>query len=858
MDQATLEFRFDRFLVQREARRLLVDGSPVKLGSRAFGMLLALIERHDRIVSKNELLDTVWPGVAVEEGNLQVHMVALRKVLGQDAIATIPGRGYKFAAPLEGSANPASAAPPPPANAKIAKGGGNLPAVLPALYGREGDVAALKTLLDQQRMVSVVGPAGIGKTRVAQAVAHALSAADRDGAWLVELAPLENPDLLVPTVARELGHEPGPRDSALVTLVEAMREQRLLLVFDNCEHLTEAVGSLTKAILDRAPGVRMLVTSQEPLRLAEEQVYRLGPLDVPPNDDLAAAPQFGAIALFVARARAANARFALDASNVAAVVEICSRLDGVALAIELAAARVSLLGVETLRRRLDERLRLLASGERAAISRHRTLLAALEWSYGLLSDDERTVLDRLGIFVGGFSLEGAQSVASDERIDKWDVIDILSMLVEKSLVIVEASEEPRYRLLESTRAFALERLAATGATQTLRRRHAKALIDAFKSGGIVEGPTARIARTAPDLDNLRAAAAWATGLDGDRTMAIELAGEADFLWYARGFNDEGVSLWRTVEPWVNETTPPAVAARFWLTRSILLTLNALKQQAAAAERAASLYRALGDRKGLFVALTWLSMQRALSGETVPAEEALAEAKNLLDPAWPIWTAGRIEFILGYIKFFSLGQPEEAVEPVRAARILFRREGGDAGYGAEAEMAFVLIAYSLRNFAEAASAAVEWLRRPAASTVGYHRAVVAVTLAAALAGVGDLSGSEAIFRQTLPSIKRATGTVRWALNHLAFLTARRGRIEDAARLVGYIDASRTDEMIVQSPSQRTSYDEAVALVASAFGEDKFGKLRATGARLSEDEAAALALPVAVELSEAALRPSFEGR
>jgi predicted ATPase/DNA-binding winged helix-turn-helix (wHTH) protein len=845
MNQAPLEFRFDRFAVSRDSRRLFVDGGPVKLGARAFDMLLALIERHDRVVSKNEMLDTVWPGATVEESNLQVHMVALRKVLGPDVIATIPGRGYKFVAPLKGYASLASDTVRAPSDPQTIRLPGNLPSVLPRLYGRDADVAALRNLLEQHRLVSVVGPAGIGKTSVAQTVAHALRGLDHDGVWLIELAPLERPDLVASTVARGLGHELGSRESALATLVEAMHKQRLLLVLDNCEHLANEASALVRLILDRAPGVRLLVTSQEPLRLVDEHVYRLGPLNVPATTDLVTAPQFGAVALFVARASAADTRFALDEFNVSAIVEICARLDGVALAIELAAARVSLLGVETLRRRLDERLRLLASGERAPVARHRTLSAALEWSYGLLSANERTVLDRLGIFVGGFSLESAQCVASDEQIDKWAVVDALSGLVDKSLVMVDPGEEPRYRLLETTRAFALERLAATGATQTLRRRHARALIDAFKSAGIVESPTARIARTQPDIDNLRAAAAWATGPDGDRTMAIELAGEADFLWYARGFNDEGVSLWRAVEPWVDETTHPAVAARFWLTRSILLTLNALKQQAAAAERAASLYRGLGDRQGLFVALTWLSIQRALSGETVAAERALAEAKSILDPAWPIWTEARVEFILGYIKFFCLRQPEAAIAHIRAARILFRREGGDAGYGAEAEMGFVLVAFSMRKFAEAASAAVEWLRRPTASVIGYHRAVVAVTLAAALAGVGDLAASESTFRQALTGIKRATGTVHWVLNHLAFLIARQGRVEDAARLVGYIDNSRTDEMIVQSPSQRTSYDEAVRIASSALSKDEFKRLKAAGARLSEDEAAALALPAATE-------------
>jgi hypothetical protein len=358
---------------------------------------------------------------------------------------------------------------------------------------------------------------------------------------------------------------------------------------------------------------------------------------------------------------------------------------------------------------------------------------------------------------------------------------------------------------------------------------------------LIEGPSMRIARTAPDLDNLRAAVSWATGQNGDRSIAVELAGEADFIWYARGFNDEGVRLWKIAEPWVDETTPPAIAARFWLTRSILQTLNTLKLQATAAGKAASLYRTLGDREGLFVALTWLSVQRALTGEAVAAESALAEAKDLLDPGWPIWTAARVEFVRGYIKFFCLGQSDAAVEHIQAARTLFRREDGDEGYGAETEMGFVLIAFSLRRYEEAATAAAEWLRRPIPRVVGYHGAVVTITLAAALAGLGNLTASETMFRQALPGIKRATGTANWTFGHLAFLVSRKGNWEDAARLLGYVDISRTDEMIVQSPSQRTSYNEAVALTTAALGTAKFERLKIAGRRLDEYEAIALALP-----------------
>jgi predicted ATPase/DNA-binding winged helix-turn-helix (wHTH) protein len=593
---------FERFEVCPDSRQLLVDGQPAKLGARALDLLLTLIEHRERVVSKSELLDLVWAGLIVEEGNLTVHMAALRKLLGPAAIATIPGRGYKFALKIEG---PVAQVPAPPVRVDVngaAPLRGNTPLQLAPLYGRDEDVTAIQALIGHHRLVSVVGPGGIGKTRLAQAVAHGLRGAYKDGVWIVELEPLSDPTLVVATAARILGYQLGAAQQAVASLVDALYPQEMLLVLDNCEHVLGPVHELAAAILAGAPGVRLLITSQEPLRLAQEQVERLRALAVPDTADAATALLYGAVALFTARARAVDGRFALNEDNLAAVIDICTHLDGIPLAIELAAARVALLGVQGLRQRLSERLRLLAGGERAALPRHRTLRAAMEWSYALLSDDEREVLDRLGVFVGSFSLEAAQHVACDGHIDAWAVLDHLSTLVDKSLVMVESGEPPRYRLLESTRAFALERLAVSGATEAIRRRHAEAIALTVGRGPWPETLTARMHRVAPDLDNVRAAAVWATGPAGDRRIAINIAGATPHLWSILGCNEEGTRLFRLIEPWVDDSTPPAVAARFWFSDSSLFTLSSLRHEAEAALKSAGLFRAIGHRVGLFAAL----------------------------------------------------------------------------------------------------------------------------------------------------------------------------------------------------------------------------------------------------------------
>jgi predicted ATPase len=373
----------------------------------------------------------------------------LRKLLGPQAIATIPGRGYRWAlAPDDASAQAAKFESAPPASSA---GGAALPDVppeLPALYGRSEDVAALRDLIRHHALVTVVGSAGIGKTRLAQAVAHELEDAFADGVRLVELAPLADPDLVAATVARALGVAVGDPHTALDLTVQALASQRLLLVLDNCEHLLEAVDRVVAALRKGSPSVHVLATSQELLRHSEEHVYRLGTLGLPAEVTTTRAREAGAIQLFVARVQAADPRFRLSDDNVGAVVDICRRLDGIPLAMELAASRVPLLGVDGVRERLDERFRLLTAGSRLALRRHQTLRAALEWSYGLLSEPEQTVLDRLGVFAGGFSLESAQQLASDDAIDSWTVLDHLGALVDKSLVIADGGNVPRYRMLE--------------------------------------------------------------------------------------------------------------------------------------------------------------------------------------------------------------------------------------------------------------------------------------------------------------------------------------------------------------------------------------------------------------------------
>jgi predicted ATPase/DNA-binding winged helix-turn-helix (wHTH) protein len=545
-------YRFNQCELLPAQRQLLDGGRPVKLGSRAFDMLLVLVERRERVVNKHELMDLVWPQLVVEENNLQVHVLALRKLLGHGAIATIPGRGYRFTLPVsvEGATAAEPVQPAAPGAPSAPPRLGNLPVHTPALYGREHELQELQGLMQQHPLVTVTGAGGIGKTRLAQSAAGALATPPADGVWWVELAGLNDAALVPAAVGQALGLQLGAQTDATGAVLQALQGKAALLVLDNAEHLLDAVAQFVALLRERASGVKLLVTSQEVLRGLGEQVFRPGPLALPQGDGIEALRASGAVALFVARAQQADPRFALNEDNSAAVADICRRLDGIPLAIELAAARVPLLGVAGLRQRLDERFQVLTAGSRAVMRRHQTLRAALEWSHALLTPAEQVVLRRLAACVGGFTLEAAQEIAGDSSIDSWEVLELLGALVDKSFVVAEGQPLPRYRMLETTRLYGLERLAEAGETAVVLLRHARcfmAAAEAFDDEVQNRRAPGAAPRALLDLerDNLLHALAWCDQDDAAAaTVGLRLAGAMYRYWPARGLIGVGLAVTR--------------------------------------------------------------------------------------------------------------------------------------------------------------------------------------------------------------------------------------------------------------------------------------------------------------------------
>lgn len=475
---------FGPYRLYPKERAIERDGVSLSLGSRALDILIVLAERAGEVVTQRELIARVWRDLVVLPSNLRVHVAGLRKALGDSDknpryVANVPGLGYCFVAPVERVGNGDIVEPiesPAPGHPEPCRA---LPAALARMVGRDQAVRTISTEVLDCRFLSVVGPGGIGKTTVAVCIAHALSESFAGKVCFVDIGAITDPALVAAGIASALGLTVLPRDAA-ASLMALLRPARMLLVLDNCEHLVEAVASLAEQIFCEAPEVHLLATSRETLRVEGERAYQLLPLETPPpGGELTAAQalSFAAVKLFAERATAGDSRFELADQDAATVAGICRRLDGIALAIELAASRVGTYGVEGTAMLLANRLGLQWRGRRTAQPRHRTLRALMDWSYDPLSHGARLLLQRLSILAGPFTLEEAQAVAVDPWLTTSQVILDLDSLVTKSLVMaVLDGGTVRYRILETIRDYAAERSRAGGETPA-RPQHPPVLVD---------------------------------------------------------------------------------------------------------------------------------------------------------------------------------------------------------------------------------------------------------------------------------------------------------------------------------------------------------------------------------------------
>src|SRR5580658_9175067 len=448
---------FGLFRLFVSERQLKIGDEPVRLGGRALDTLIALVERAGEVVTQKELLARVWPDVTVEEANLRVHIASLRKALGDGRegaryIVTVTGRGYSFVPPVTF----ATPQPSQSREAAISNPSQRLPPKLARMIGRDETIRALSAQLMMYRFVSIVGPGGIGKTTVAVSAAHMLSHDFNGAVFFVDLAALTDARLVPTAVARALGlmvQTPDP----LRSLLAFIGDRKILLVLDNSEHVIDSVATLAERVVGETPHAHVLTTSREALRVEGEHVHLLYALDCPPEVSGLTAGEalaYPAVQLFMERAAASGHDAVLSDADAPIVAAICRRLDGIALAIELAASRAGSLPIRGIAELLDNRFSLLWRGRRTALPRHQTLHAMLDWSYNLLSPHEKVVLSRLSVFVRDFTLEAARFVAADAEMDEATATEAIASLLAKSLISKsESFGATFYRLLETTRFF---------------------------------------------------------------------------------------------------------------------------------------------------------------------------------------------------------------------------------------------------------------------------------------------------------------------------------------------------------------------------------------------------------------------
>jgi predicted ATPase/DNA-binding winged helix-turn-helix (wHTH) protein len=815
------KYRFGEFEVDAAAYCLRRGAERVHLSGQPMDLLLLLLERRQELVSHDDIARRLWgPDVFTDlDAGIRTAILKIRRALGDSSEApqlleTVPGKGYRLIAPVEVldmSLPEEKAAPGPYADARHH----NLPTPLSSFVGRRKELLELHDVLASSRMLSLTGAGGIGKTQLALRLAREFLDDFPDGVWLVDLAPLSLPELVAQTVATVLGVREGSQRSAGDALLDKLRNRLLLLVLDTCEHLVGACADFVERLLREAPGVRIIATSREALAVSGETVWRVPSLALPEtmvSRPLDALIHSDATLLFIERARAADSTFTPTLDNADIIVSICRRLDGIPLAIELAAARAVVLSPEQIAARLHDRFRLLTGGARTAVARQRTLEATMEWSYQLLSDEERRLLDRLSVFPSSWTIDAAEQICGGDGINRHDVLDLSSKLIDKSLLMPDGdfAGERRYRFLETVRQFACARLMQAGAAAQLREKHFEFFNG--KSSGILttlmhyeQLPCLQWLRM--ELENVRAALEWALTSPTLGEKGVELAGSLFWFWTKSGRFEEGK---RWLEQALALQGPVNASARaralIGLAHMHFFQGNLLEVSAVAAE-ALTLGREHDDVWVITFALFLLGTAAFESGNNELAETRSREALAAADASANAWLRGPPLLILGHVAT-SKGDFERA-HPLYAESIAVQRQAGDSWGLGIVLAAAASLAIVREDYAQARAQASE-----------------ALTLCQELE---DPRG------------------IAYSLEVFAGLMAAAGLAEGAARLWGAAEERLANVGGSLAPSIRWVRDRYIGRARAVAGETPFERARTEGCAMSSAQAIAF-------VQEWASRPS----
>ena len=722
----------------------------------------------------------------------------------------------------------------------------NLPFQLTALLGREQDLAEVKYSLENNRLLTLSGSGGVGKTRLALRLGIDLVDRYPYGVWLCDFSPISDPALLETAVAKVLGVRQDATAQLADSIIHALKRKHALLIFDNCEHVLDSAAELVDDVLHNCPNVRILATSRQALGIMGEVVHRLRSLEVPETvENLKAdkAMRYGAIELFMDRAQAADRRFTLTNDNAPIVATICRRLDGIPLAIELAAARVNVVSISNLARSLDDRFKLLTAGGRTSLPRHKTLAALFDWSYDRLPLGERKLFDRLSIFSAGFDVSAAAAVCAGDGVDAPTVLDFLIALVEKSLVVATTEgQQERYKLLESTRAYALDKLEESGERDRFAGSHA----DYFRNLAVESDAQYGIGSTAAwltkmesELENYRATLEWALAAAHDVALGAELAGALERLWALRGLSIEARSWIDAALQHTEESTQPKTAARLWLAKARFLQGEPMRD---CAERALHLYRSLGEDRGAAYALRLLAYSLLQMGRADEAHEVIAQAVEAFrahgDRAG-VASCLSLQGVSAYNRGDFAAGREFYVEALSAYKSLGDELGTANVLGNLAELEFAdgRAEHALRSVNEA----LEIMARAKYATdlAILHNNMTAYRIAA-----GDLDAAHDSARKALHWAlpERNAWNTAVSLQHLALLGALGAKYSSAARLLGYVNVQYGLLALEREATEKWAHEKLAVTLGARLNAAEIDALAAEGANWSEDRAIEEALGI----------------
>ena len=807
-------FQFGEFELDPIAYELRRRGRRLRLARQPMDLLLLMVGRRNELVSRDDIAARLWtPDVFLDrDAGIHTAVLRIRQVLRDSHtnprfLETVSGKGYRFIAPVEVVARALSVAVPEssggPSDAPPARRH-NLPDELTSFVGRREAIVELRRLLGANRLVSLTGAGGVGKTRLALQIASDILHACRDGVWMVDLGPITAPDLVPQTVASVLGVRESGQRGVRDALTTSLRHRQLLIVLDTCEHLMDACADLVDALLRDAPGVRILATTREPLGVRGEAVFRVPSLTLPVAraEIDGQAPDSEAVQLFVERAMTVDATFKASEADAGAIGRICQRLDGIPLAIELAAARVTLLSPAQIETRLQDRFRLLTGGARTAVARQRTLEAAVEWSCQLLSDSERLLLGRLSVFPASWTIEAAESICSGDGLDPGDVLELSSRLVAKSLVGLQRDQEgtARFRLLETVRQYARERVVPPDAGERLRTRHAGFFANQFRDALSVlrgAGQLPYLAQLQAEQENVRTALEWALASSPLAAQGVALTGSLFWFWTKRGLFEEG---------------------RQWLERALALEPTGLTRARV---------------------LIGLAHMHYFQGRHVAAAEAASEAHALGETLHHGWTVSFALFMLA-LTSFELGQCECAAATATAARAAADAGGDPIQHGGPLMiLANVALQAGDRDRAQAYYEESIAVHRREGDIWGL---CILLSIAAGLHILQrDMDRARAYATEAM-TLSEAMGDPRglaWGLEVCAGLMADEGHAELAAQLWGASDGLMEAVGGALAPTIGWIRDRYVDLVCLALGDAGFARASGAGRAMFAAQALELA-------------------